>query len=260
MYRDRIAVVDSGVGGLDILKSLIKSFPNESFIFIGDNKNVPYGKKSKAEIESYGIAIAKYLEKQEVKLIIIACNTLSLNAIDKMRMSVSTPIYGIARPTVKRLLNHDKKSVLVLATLATVKTNRYKSFLNELDPSVQVYQEAAISLVDKIEANQLDDIDEDIKGYIDPYFNKIDSIILGCTHYPIIKDRFERLYPDLLFVDSRNLMVQLTKEKLEQHNIKASKNNEQKICIQATGSIEKLKQASAHFFDYEGVELIERSV
>lgn len=255
-----IAVVDSGVGGLDILNVLKDNLINECFIFVGDNANVPFGTKTKEELEVIGIRLAKYLEKQDVKMIVLACNTLSLNAIDAMREAIDIPIYGIARPTVKGFLNHEKKSVLVLATSATISSHRYVDFLNELDSSVKVYEQAAPKLVEYIEANQLECINQALKEYIDPYIKKIDAVILGCTHYPIINSYISELYPDLLIIDSRKPMVKLINDKLDFHNIRASKENKQEIIIQATGSKEALKKASEHFFDYSKVELIERGI
>lgn len=250
-----IGVLDSGVGGLDILNSLKANLKDEDFYFIGDNKHVPYGSKTKEQIVEYGITLAKDVEAKGAKMIVIACNTLSLNAIDEMRKVVDIPIYGIARPTVKGFLNYDLKSVLILATKATVNSHRYVDFLVELDPSVKVYQQVAPKLVDLIEANKLDEIDDAIKEYVDPYLDKIDAVILGCTHYPIVVDNFNRLYPNLVMIDSRKQMVQLVNEKLDFHKIRSSKKNNQKVIVEATGSIDNLVKASKHFFDYTNVEL-----
>lgn len=255
-----IGVIDSGVGGLDILNSLKADLKNESFYFIADNKHVPFGEKSKVQLEQYGIDLAKYLEKKDAKMIIIACNTLSLNAIDTMRKHVSIPIYGIVRPTVKGFLNHGLKKVLVLATKATINSHRYVDFLNELDPSVEVYQQIAPKLVEYIESNRYDLIDDALKEYLDPYADKVDAIILGCTHYPIIIDNIKRLYPHLLLIDSRKQMVQLVNEKLDYHNCRAALDAKQEIIVQATGSIADLKKASESFFSYDNVKIREGSV
>ncbi|MDF9867241.1 glutamate racemase [Bacilli bacterium PM5-3] len=255
-----IGVIDSGVGGLDILKYLSANIKDENFYFIADNKNVPYGMKSKEQLEEYGTNLAQYLEKKGAKMIIIACNTLSLNAIDKMREEVNIPIYGIARPTIKGFLNYDLKSVLVLATSATIKSNRYADFLNELDPSVKVFQQQAPKLVEYIEGNRLDLIDDAIKEYVDPYIDQIDAIILGCTHYPIVLDNFKKNYPELLLVDSRKQMVQLVNEKLDFHNIRDIENNSREIIVQATKSIDDLKKASEHFFDFDKVTFCEGGI
>ncbi|MDL2212055.1 glutamate racemase [Erysipelotrichaceae bacterium OttesenSCG-928-M19] len=257
--KDYIGVVDSGVGGLDILNYLKADLKHENFIFIADNMHVPYGAKSKEQLEQYGIEIAQYLERNGVKMIIIACNTLSLNAIDKMRESVSIPIYGIARPTVKGFLNHDLKSVLLLATQATINSNRYVEFIKEIDDSIIVYSQAAPKLVDYIESNNLANINDALIEYIDSYASKVEAIILGCTHYPIIKDRIKKLYPNLTLFDSRKQMVQLTNEKLDYHNIRSS-NEKQEIIIQATGSIKALREASQLFFDFNGYQTIEGGV
>lgn len=250
--KEYIAVIDSGVGGLDILNNLIDNFKNESFLYIGDNLNIPYGIKTKHELEQIGARIIKYLENNNVKMIIIACNTLSVNAIDYLRSLTKIPIYGVVRPTAKNLLNQsDINSVLILATQATINTNKYYEFIQDFNKEIIIYQQPAPKLVNLIEANQLDLADEVLKEYIEPYHQKVDAIILGCTHFPILKDQIMKLYPDLLIFDSRKQMVQLLNEKLDFHQLRAKAIEQQEIIIIATKSIEELKKASQHFFDYE---------
>lgn len=255
-----IGVIDSGVGGLNILDTLRKHLPNEDFIFVGDNANVPYGSKTSDELKVIGVNIAKYLEKQGVKMIVIACNTLSLNAIDSMREAVKIPIYGIARPTCKRFSNTNSKSVLVLATQATINTNGYLKFIKDIDSSIVVYQKAAVKLVTEIEANNLDHIDDIIKEYVNPYLNDIEAIILGCTHYPIIMNNFKRLYPNLNIIDSNDALLQLVSDKLKEHNLLNNNSHQQIVVVQATKSIDQMKKAALHFFNFDNVKLLERSI
>lgn len=250
--KQYIAVIDSGVGGLDILNYFIENFPNESFLYIADNQNVPFGAKSKEQLEEIGKNIIKYIEKNNVKLIVIACNTLSVNAIDYMRKITNIPIYGIVRPTAKNLLNHSGiDSVLILATQATINTNRYYEYIVDFNDQIKIYQQPAPKLVDIIEANKIDEIDDVLIEYIKPYYDKIDAIILGCTHFPIVREHISKLFPNLVIFDSRMQMVQLLNTKLDYHNLRASKNDKQDIIIVASKSIEKLKDASSHFFDYK---------
>ncbi|MDR1781565.1 MAG: glutamate racemase [Bacilli bacterium] len=261
MNNGYIGVVDSGVGGLDILNVLVKAFPNENFYYIGDNLNLPYGAKSKEQLEHYGITLAKYLKNNNTKMILIACNTLSLNAIHAMRMHVDIPIYGIVRPTIKGMLNdNDIKSILLIATRATINSHRYVDFLNELGPEINVYDVATPELVDYIEANKPELYNVTIKKYVDAYQDKVDGIILGCTHYPIIKDYFKKLYPHLKIFDAREQMKQLCFEKLKENNIVASANNKREIIIHATKSIIQLQNASAHFFNYQDTILKEGGI
>lgn len=246
-----IIVLDSGIGGLDILKTLREGLPAEDFHYLADNKNVPYGDKSKQELESIGLDLVKEAELNDAKMIVIACNTLSLNAIDIMREHTSIPIYGIVRPTIKGFLNHNVDSVLVLATPATIKSQRYLDFLKELAPNIKVYQQEAKELALCIENNDIDSLDGLIKSYLDPYQDKINAVILGCTHYPIVQERFEQLYPALLFNNARLQMLQLVSDKLTLHQIKNQEDNKGSITIEATGSLNDLIKASHYFFDYE---------
>lgn len=256
-----IAVIDSGVGGLDILNFFIENFPNESFLYVGDNQNVPYGIKSKQELRVIGEKIIRYIEKSNVKLIIIACNTLSVNAIDYMRSITNIPIYGIVRPTAKNLLNHSGiNSVLILATQATINTNRYYEYIVDFNSQITIFQQPAPKLVELIEANDLVNIDKVLNEYIDPYYEKVDAIILGCTHFPIIKKYINKLYPELIIFDSRMQMVQLLNTKLDLHNLRADENENQEVIIVASKSIEQLKKASSHFFDYSNIETREELI
>lgn len=247
-----IAVIDSGIGGLDILNQLLVNFKNESFLYVGDNLNVPYGIKTKEELEKIGHRIISYLEKNNVKMILIGCNTLSVNTIDYLRQITTIPIYGIVRPTAKNLLNHQEiKRVLILATQATINTNKYYDFIKDIDENIKVYQQPAPKLVELIESNQLDAVDDVLKEYIEPFYGKIDGIILGCTHFPIVKENIVKLYPDLSIFDSRNQMVQLLNEKLDFHEVRANHEAQQEVIIVATKSIDDLKKGSQHFFDYQ---------
>lgn len=255
-----IGVIDSGVGGLNILNTLIKNLPNEDFIFVGDNANVPYGSKTNDELKVIGVNLAKYLEDKGVKMIVIACNTLSLNAIDAMRSAVSIPIYGITRPTCKKFANTNAKSVLVLATQATVNTNGYLRFIQEIDKEIIVFQEAAVELVDAIESNDLTNVDNIIEKHVSSYLNDIEAIILGCTHYPIVLDNFKRLYPNLLIIDSNDAILQLVTDKLVEHNLVNKDIHSQNIIVQATKSINQMKKAALHFFDFDNVKLLERGI
>ena len=248
--ENEIFVLDSGVGGLDILKALQVALPHENFHYIADNKNVPYGSKAKEELEKIGLDLVLRAEQANAKMIVIACNTLSLNAIDNMKEHTGIPIYGIVRPTIKGFLNHNIDSVLVLATPATIKSRRYLDFLSELAPHVKVYQQEAPELATCIERNDTNNLDNLIELYIEPYKDKVNAVILGCTHYPIVDKNFRKLYPDLLFVNSRKQMVQLISDKLQLHKIKNMQCNEGSTLIEATGCLEDLINASQHFFDY----------
>lgn len=250
--KDKIVVVDSGVGGLDILNYLKDYLPNEDFYYIADNKNVPYGTKSVEEIQQFGADLGLMAQDLGAKMIVIACNTLTINSA-KMHEVVDIPICGIVQPTAHGAAKLGYDSVLVLATQASVNSGKYVEYLKEINPDMEVYQQAGPKLVEYIEGNRIDEIDEVIKEYMEPYKDKVEAVVLGCTHFPIVMDRFKALYPNIEPISSREFIKDYVIEQLDAQGLKNDSGKAGEIYLTATGSIDNLKKASEHFFDYSDV-------
>ena len=185
----RIGLFDSGVGGLTVLKTLINKYPNNEYIYYGDTLNNPYGNKTKEELLTLSKQNIEFLINKKVDLIIIACGTVSSNCLNELKELYNIPIISIINPTIDYLNNNNYKNIGIIATNATINSHIFKNNLNN-----NVYEIATPKLVPLIESNNLDNIDKILHEYLDNYINKIDILVLGCTHYPIIKDNIKKIF------------------------------------------------------------------
>ncbi|MDR1684782.1 MAG: glutamate racemase [Elusimicrobiota bacterium] len=219
-----IGIFDSGLGGLTILRSVRSLLPKENIIYFGDTARVPYGSKSKETVTSYSLQIAEFLQSRKVKLILIACNTASALALEAVRAASSAPVLGVIAPGAKCAAAASKnKKVAVLATEATVKSKAYPKHLARADKKIKTAQYACPLFVPIIEEGLLDDklTALVIERYLKPVKKlKADTIILGCTHYPVIKDAIAKtLGGKVQLVDSAEEIAKEAKELLAKNNL-----------------------------------------
>lgn len=186
-----IGIFDSGLGGLTIFKEVRRMLPAENIVYFGDSAHVPYGSKSKETVSGYSVNIAKFLESKKVKLILIACNTASALALPVVKRSVKVPVLGVIAPGAKCAAGASKnKKIAVLATESTVKSEAYPMHIKRLDKTIATGQYACPLFVPVIEEGLLSG--PITKLVIDRYLAPVkkfgaDTVILGCTHYPVIK-------------------------------------------------------------------------
>ena len=179
----RIGLFDSGLGGLTVLKTLLKKYPNNEYVYYGDTLNIPYGDKTKEELIILAKKNVDFLLSKNVDMIIVACGTVSSNCLDILKETYNIPIISILEPTIDYLNNSNYQNILVMATHATINSHIFKNNINK-----NIYELETPKLVPMIENNNLLDIDKVLHEYLDNYLNNIDVLVLGCTHYPIIKD------------------------------------------------------------------------
>ncbi|MFN3412103.1 MAG: glutamate racemase [Exilispira sp.] len=241
MEKNPIGVFDSGVGGLTVLKSLIKALKDEDFIYFGDVARLPYGTKSEQTIKRYGYQDTRFLLDKKVKLIVVACNTVSSVAIDYLKDNFNVPIIGVIHPAAEIAVEKAKKSIGIIGTVATIKSGKYyeyiKKYSKDKNKNIEVYQQATSLLVPLIEDGWKDSkiLREVLYHYfkIDDFISKIDTLVLGCTHYPIIQDIIEEIVGENIFVLNSADAISLKVKKLlfdSNLNNKESKKN-QKIEI-----------------------------
>jgi len=208
MIMSRIGIFDSGVGGLTVLKEMKNRFPNNEYIYVGDNKNCPYGNKTKEELYTYATRIINYFILRKVETIIVACNTISSTILDDLKEEYnSVNIIGVIDATIKEFIKTGSKEVLVMATTAAIESGMYERKIKEYDSSIKVINLKAPLLVPAIEKNE--GVEEIVKHYFKPYKN-IDSIILGCTHYPLCIDYIKK-YTDAFIISSSMAVVNTIK-------------------------------------------------
>ena len=197
MDKRPIGIFDSGVGGITVLKEIKNKMPNENIIYIGDTQNFPYGNKSKEEIIKFSIENVNKLLKKDVKIIVIACGTATSQALGVLKEKFDIPIIGIIEPTVKYIKSKNYQKVGVIATEGTIKNGAWERKLKEKIPNIQVINKACPMLATIAEEGKAKSKEgkKVIKEYMKPFKSeKIDKIILGCTHFPIyeqiIRDEF----------------------------------------------------------------------
>lgn len=187
----KIGVFDSGVGGLTILSELYKHYPLCDYTYIGDNKNCPYGDKTKEQLFSFASRIIDYFISLDIKLIVIGCNTICSNIFDDLKNKYNNiTLIGVIDATVNNFIKSNKKTVLVIGTNGTINSNLYEYKIKSINKDIKVYSLATPKLVPMIESDI--DTKEVINEYLKPYID-IDSIILGCTHYKLIEDNIKNI-------------------------------------------------------------------
>ncbi|MDO4804826.1 MAG: glutamate racemase [Lachnospiraceae bacterium] len=192
-----IGVFDSGLGGLTVAREIMRNLPNERIVYFGDTARVPYGNKSKATIERYSRQIVRFLKTQDIKAVVVACNTATALAIDEVRRTAGIPVIGVIEPGAKMAVKATKnKRIGVIATRATIQAGEYASVIRGLDPEIRVLGQACPMLVPLVEEGWIHDriTDEIILRYLDDLLEHgVDTLILGCTHYPLLRSEIRKL-------------------------------------------------------------------
>ena len=180
----RIGVFDSGLGGINVLSCLIKKYPNNEYVYFGDTKNLPYGDKSKEELMKLASDAIEFLINKNVNLIIIACGTISSNCYNELKTKYNIPLYDIISPTLEYLRDIKLNKIGIIGTKKTIESNIFN-----IDGK-DILMKATPSFVPIIENNDVIEKKDFILDELN-CFNNYDLIVLGCTHYPILKDLIE---------------------------------------------------------------------
>ena len=246
-----IGIFDSGLGGMTVLKELVHLMPKESFVFFGDTAHVPYGNKSPESIENFSISIIKFLKTHSVKLIVVACNTASAVVLNKIKKDVDIPIIGVIEP-IKFYLQNNKtlQSVGIIGTENTINSRAYDKIILSFSNKIKIYSKSCPLFVPIIEEGlESHEITEIIaREYLQTMINKkINLLILGCTHYPIIKNIIQDILTiNVTIVDSANLVANYVESFLKNHDIVSDNNSKIKIYV-SDQPLQFQEQASKFF-------------
>ncbi len=223
--NSKIGVFDSGIGGLTTLKEIIKLLPNEDYIYYADSKNNPFGEKNKKELNIIVHNIVNELLKYDIKLIVIACNTVTTKFIKTLRKDYPNIIFVGVEPAVKVACDNNYKNILLMATPNTISSKRTKELINKNKKNNQnIYLLPCEGLANAIEINDKKKIDEILNINLIKYKDyNIDSIVLGCTHYPIIKNKIQKYFPNSEIIDGNVGTAKRVKYLLEENNLLNSK-------------------------------------
>jgi glutamate racemase len=190
--RERpIGVFDSGIGGLTVLKEILRELPQESTIYLGDTARVPYGIRSAETVMRYSFENTKFLSSKDIKILVIACNTASSVSLDALKNSMAIPVLGVIEPGAKAAVHATRnRKIGVIGTSATIQSNAYTTAIHAIDPAIKVFGLACPLFVPLVEEGWITgNIAMMIaKQYLDGIKEKgIDTLVLGCTHYPLLK-------------------------------------------------------------------------
>lgn len=192
-----IGVFDSGVGGLTVAREIMRNLPQEKIVYFGDTARVPYGSKSKETVIRYSRQIVRFLKTQKVKAIVAACNTASALALETIAKETDLPMIGVVEPGAKVAVEATRnKKIGLIGTRATVKSGMYQRVIQNTDPEIQVLAQPCPLFVPLVEEGwQKDPVTVEVaKRYLDPLLEQeIDTLILGCTHYPILRSLLKEL-------------------------------------------------------------------
>ncbi len=215
-----IGVFDSGVGGLTVILELLRQMPHESFIYYADTAHVPYGPRDPQELRRFASSISEFLVDKGCKLVIIACNTSTSLAYEELAARFLPPFIGVIEPGVDKALEMTKNlKIGVIATIATINSGAYQHMLRRKNPAIEVSAASCPLFVPLVEKGQIegDEVYETAVAYLEPLKNKgIDSLVLGCTHYPfLLPVIIKALGPSIAVIDPARETVSRAKEKLK---------------------------------------------
>ncbi len=218
-----IGVFDSGLGGVTVLKELIKKMPNEHFVYYSDSINNPYGDKTKEEVIKLSDKVTRFLIDKGCKIIVIACNTASCSAREYLRKKYKDIKFIVTEPAVKRVYDDNKNAnMLVLATERTINSENLKELIEKYHTK-NTYLCSMQHLADLIEEEKDDEIDNLLDEKLSKYSDKnIDSIVLGCTHYPLVKDKIKLHFKNAKLYDGAEGVAKQAKRIFEKEKIESN--------------------------------------
>jgi len=232
MDNRAIGFFDSGLGGLTTIPHLFQSLPNERVIYFGDTARTPYGSKAVSTIKQYAAQIAEFLISQDVKMLVIACNTISATCLEELRAQIpQIPIVGIINPAARKAAAScdEKNRIGIIGTKVTIASGVYKNRIKALNPGLKVFDKATPAFVPLIEEGIIENeiMDLTIHYYMDDFIsqNSIDTLVLGCTHYPIIRKNIEKLYPDVRIINPSYEVIDRISQILSKEDILAGDDN-----------------------------------
>lgn len=228
MDKRPIGMFDSGVGGMTVFSELIKQLPNENIIYFGDTKRFPYGNKSKESIINFSKQAVEFLISKDVKYIIVACGTATSQALEELKKTYKVPIIGIIEPTIEYIKeNNSIKNVGVIATRGTIKSNAWQCKINKSIESINVKSKECPVLAEIAEEGWSDN--QIAKLILEEYLKEmrdIDALILGCTHYPLFKNKISEVLGDKIeLIDTGEKLSIYLKNELKSLDIMNELNN-----------------------------------
>ncbi len=255
MKEGPIGIFDSGVGGLTVAKAITEALPNESIVYYGDTKHLPYGEKSARAIIHYSEQISEYLVNKGCKCIIIACNSASTAAYEYLKESnrIRVPIIDVVNPLVQKVSELSVQKLGIIATRMTIRSDQYRKKLRLIKPTIEVSQMATPLLVPMIEEGfYRNDISEAIiRSYLDdPKFGDIEAMLLACTHYPLIKKEIKQvLGPAVQVLDSTDVVSKWLSKILIEKDLNNDSGKQVKHAFYVSDLTQSFERTARYFYE-----------
>src|SRR6266516_3564974 len=259
-----VGVFDSGVGGLTVLPECLVTMPHENFLYLGDHARLPYGPRPLPDVRRFAREIGSFLEAQDVKLILVACNAATSAALPDLQAERAVPVVGVITPEAHTAVQATRnRRIGLLATEATVEANRYGDLIAALDAGAELYPIACPRLVPLIEDDApFEEVLDAVREYAAPLKDAgVDTVILGCTHYPLIRPIFQRVFGrDVTLVFSAEETAREVAETLARKGIENDVGREGSYRFLTTGDPETFRRLGGRFLqlpiaEVERVEL-----
>ncbi len=247
-----IGVFDSGTGGLTVLHECLVTMPHEDFVYLGDHARLPYGPRPLAEIRGFALEIGCFLERQDVKLVLVACNAATSAALPELQAELGVPVIGVIQPEAHAAVQATRnRKIGLLATQATVDAGRYAEFIAALDAGVEFVALPCPRLVPLIEGDDPfgTQTTEAVREYAAPLKRAgVDTVIFGCTHYPLIRPVFQRVFGrGVTLVFSAEETAREVSETLARKRIENDESREGSYRFLSTGDPEAFRSLGRRF-------------
>jgi len=255
-----VGVFDSGVGGLTVLHECLVTMPHEDFVYLGDHARLPYGPRPLAEVRQFAREIGAYLQGQGVKLVVNACNTATSAALPQLQEELDVPVVGVITPEAHAAVQATRnRRIGLLATEGTVAAGRYAELVHALDAGVELIAVACPRLVPLIESDDPFGVatTETVREYAAPLKEaQVDTVILGCTHYPLIRPIFQRVFGrDVALVFSADETAREVAETLARKGYENDVDREGSYRFLTTGDPEAFREMGARFLQLPVAEV-----
>jgi glutamate racemase len=250
-----VGVFDSGVGGLTVLHECLVTLPHEDFVYLGDHARLPYGPKPLADVRGFAREIGAFLETQDVKLIVVACNTATSAALPQLQEELTVPVLGVLTPEAHAAVQATRnRRVGLLATQGTVDSGRYAQLVHALDAGVSLLSVSCPRLVPLIESGDPygAETEEAVREYAAPLKEAgVDTVILGCTHYPLIRPVFQRVFGrDVTLVFSAEETAREVAETLARRRVENDPSREGAYRFMTTGDPGTFREMGRRFLQF----------
>jgi glutamate racemase len=247
-----IGMFDSGVGGLTVLREVIKQLPHEPTIYFGDTARVPYGSKSRDVIVRFSLEIGRFLLKKKVKMIVVACNTASAVALPQLSAKFKLPIIGVIAPGARAALDTTRtRRVGVIGTEGTIESQAYTTAIHALDQGIKVFGQPCPLIVPLVEEGWLEKpvAKEIVREYLAPLLTqRIDTLVLGCTHYPLLKELLRSVAgPKIQLIDSAQETARAVARRLDEDHLVTSSKKPGRRLFYVSDAPEKFEKIGRRF-------------